>query len=320
MIYFELYPGDYLRDTTRLTLVEHGAYLRLLMAYYAEEEPLPAEYDALFTIAGATKSVEKEAVKRVADKHFPVGSDGLRHNGRADEEIAKAAERMEAGAERRSNDAERQKRARERRRAMFDQLREQGITPAFNATTAELEALITEHVTSTRHVTGGVTGRDSGRDITRDNTATTRHTPYTNQKQKASPHAPLSPEPPASPPMTTDAGRACLLMRQAGCIQTNPSHPDLLAALAEGVSPEALRDTAAEGIAAGKSKPFAWAITTARSRHAEGATTIPQGANHGHANSGAGRKLSAVEQVEQRIRERRESESGDGATLTLGHG
>ena len=320
MIYFELYPGDYLRDTTRLTLVEHGAYLRLLMAYYAEEEPLPAEYDSLFTIAGATKSAEKEAVKRVADKHFPVGSDGLRHNSRADEEIAKAAERIEAGAERRSNDAERQKRARERRRAMFDQLREQGITPAFNATTAELEALIAEHVTSTRHVTGGVTGRDSGRDITRDNTATTRHTPYTNQKQKASSHAPLSPEPPASPPMTTDAGRACLLMRQAGCIQTNPSHPDLLAALAEGVSPEALRDTAAEGIAAGKSKPFAWAITTARSRHAEGATTIPQGSNHGHANSGAGRKLSAVEQVEQRIRERRESESGDGAPLTLGHG
>lgn len=73
----------------------------------------------------------------------------------------------------------------------------------------------------------------------------------------------------------TPAARACLLMRKAGCVQTNPSHPDLLAAIAEGVDPQALADTAAEGIAAGKPKPFAWAIATARGRHAEGAAVIP---------------------------------------------
>ena len=73
----------------------------------------------------------------------------------------------------------------------------------------------------------------------------------------------------------TDAGRACLLMRKAGCIQVNPSHPDLLAALAEGVTPETLADTAGEGIATGKTSPFPWAIATARSRHAEGARAPP---------------------------------------------
>ncbi|MFK2876919.1 DUF1376 domain-containing protein [Rhodanobacter hydrolyticus] len=98
-----------------------------------------------------------------------------------------------------------------------------------------------------------------------------------DQEQKASPHAPLSQDPPARPSSPTEAGRACLLMRQAGCVQTNPSHPDLLAALAEGVTPQALRDTAAEGVAAGKAKPFAWAIQTARSRHAEGASALPAG-------------------------------------------
>lgn len=110
----------------------------------------------------------------------------------------------------------------------------------------------------------------------------------------------------------TDAGRACLLMRRAGCAQVNPSHPDLLAALAEGVTPEALADTAAEGIAAGKTKPFAWAIATARSRHADGAATIT-GAIHGHAVSGAGRKLSAVDQVKaaNEAAEQREASAGD---------
>jgi hypothetical protein len=72
----------------------------------------------------------------------------------------------------------------------------------------------------------------------------------------------------------TLAGRACLLMRQAGCGHTNPSHVDLVAALSEGVSPEALADTAREAVESGIRRPFAWAIATARGRHADGAGTV----------------------------------------------
>lgn len=78
----------------------------------------------------------------------------------------------------------------------------------------------------------------------------------------------------------TTAGLACRLMRDAGCTDTNPSHPNLLAALGEGVTPEALADTAREAITAGKQRPFAYAIATARSRHAEAATTNTPGASH----------------------------------------
>jgi len=55
---------------------------------------------------------------------------------------------------------------------------------------------------------------------------------------------------------------------------TNPSHPELLAALAEGVTPEALAATAREGVETRKGNPFAWACTTARGRHAQGAKDI----------------------------------------------
>lgn len=72
----------------------------------------------------------------------------------------------------------------------------------------------------------------------------------------------------------TDAGLACRLMREAGCGQTNPSHPDLLAALAEGVTPQVLAHTVREAIAANVRKPFAYAITTARGRRADGARDI----------------------------------------------
>jgi uncharacterized protein YdaU (DUF1376 family) len=94
--YFELYPGDYLRDTSRLTLVEHGAYLKLLLTYYAEESPLPAAHAELYAIAVALTPTDKAAVRKVADRYFPVGDDGLRHKNRCDEEIAKAQKRIEA--------------------------------------------------------------------------------------------------------------------------------------------------------------------------------------------------------------------------------
>lgn len=99
--------------------------------------------------------------------------------------------------------------------------------------------------------------------------------------------------------VATLAGRACLLMRQAGCPTTNPSHPDLLAALDEGVTPQALADTVTEGLSRAPpvAKPFAWAITTARARHAEGPKQPPQntGTHHGP------RRLAPADEVEQFI-------------------
>lgn len=100
MNYFELYPGDYLRDTSRLTMLEHGAYLRLLMAYYGEEEPLPAAHGELFVIVSAVSAADKAAVVKVADRYFPVDDrDGLRHNSRADTEIGKAQKRIRTARE-----------------------------------------------------------------------------------------------------------------------------------------------------------------------------------------------------------------------------
>ncbi len=255
MNYFELYPGDYLRDTTRLSLTEHGAYLRLLMAYYAEEAPLPSDYDELFVVTSAVRAIDKEAVRKIGDRFFPIGDDGLRHNGRADAEIEKAQRRIETarvnGAKRHRNNTQRD-----------TQRDTQRLTHSG-------EALHTPHAT----ISVGET-EASTQDLATQ----------------------------------TAAGRACLAMRQAGCAQTNPSHPDLLAALGAGITPEALADTVREGLSRAHpiTRPFLWAIATARSRHAAGPSTIPE---HAHANGSSRRKLSAVEQVEQAIRERREREA-----------
>jgi uncharacterized protein YdaU (DUF1376 family) len=248
--YFELYPGDYLRDTTRLTLVEHGAYLRLLMAYYSEEKPLPKSDAELYVIVSAISAADKAAVRKVADRFFPVGEDGVRRNGRADAEIEKAQKRITIARENGSKGGRKP-------------------NPAGNPT-------------------GNPSGNPAG--SSRGNPERTQrgthsgealHTPHAihHQEQKPAPHAPSSPGTPAQPPPATEAGRACLLLRQAGCARVNPSNPDLLAALAEGVTPEAIRDTYGEKPDA--TNPFAWAITTARSRHAEGPKQISTGPPNG---------------------------------------
>lgn len=110
----------------------------------------------------------------------------------------------------------------------------------------------------------------------------------------------------------TDAGRACLLMRAAGCSQTNPSHPDLVAALAEGVTPEVLGHTAGEAVEAGIGKPFAWAITTARNRHARGAAAVASAPSAPGVPNETHRRLSAVERVRANVEaaERRDRAAG----------
>lgn len=72
-----------------------------------------------------------------------------------------------------------------------------------------------------------------------------------------------------SMPMTVPMGtakHASRLMLEAGCKSANAHAPELVAALEEGISPEALAETAREAIANGATNPFRWAIATARGR------------------------------------------------------
>src|SRR6185436_7768871 len=88
-----------MRDTMHLSLAEHGAYSLMLDTYYATERPLPQEYDSLYRICRAMSRAEQEAVRSVAEQFFKVSDDGLRHNNRADEEIAQAIPKIKAAQE-----------------------------------------------------------------------------------------------------------------------------------------------------------------------------------------------------------------------------
>lgn len=94
--YYERYCGDYARDTAHLDLIRHGAYTLMLDTQYATERGLPAPYGDLYRICRAMNRAEQEAVRSVADAHFPIGDDGLRWNPRAKRDIAAAQSRISA--------------------------------------------------------------------------------------------------------------------------------------------------------------------------------------------------------------------------------
>ena len=92
MNYYKRFPGDFLIVTMNLTMVEDGAYNRLMDWQYKNEKPLPKSRDELYRVARANKPEERRAVDRVVADYF--GEDGWQDRTRA--EIADAKPRIEA--------------------------------------------------------------------------------------------------------------------------------------------------------------------------------------------------------------------------------
>jgi uncharacterized protein YdaU (DUF1376 family) len=96
MIFYSRFPGDYLKKTAHLSLVEHGAFCVLLDSYYGSETPYPNDLDTLYRICRAMSYSEKKAVRSIVEQFFYVAKDGLLHNEKADKVIAHALPRIEA--------------------------------------------------------------------------------------------------------------------------------------------------------------------------------------------------------------------------------
>lgn len=199
MNYFELHIGDLAEATAHLSMLEDGAYGRLLRKYYASERPLPADVKQIQRLVGARSKEEREAVDTVLAEFFVLQDDGW-HQSRCDAEIAAFQAKQAGRAEEKESAKERQRRARERRATLFEALRGHGEVPAWTTTTIELEAMLSR-------VTGASQSRVVTPPVTRDDTATqtpdTRHQSPDSRLQKgkvggAEPAAQASPTTPST--------------------------------------------------------------------------------------------------------------------------
>lgn len=85
MNYYRRHIGDYLKDTSHLSLLEHGVYTRLMDVYYTREAPIPEGGAA--RLIGARSPEEREALESVLREFFQLEGK-LWYQSRCDEEIA----------------------------------------------------------------------------------------------------------------------------------------------------------------------------------------------------------------------------------------
>lgn len=238
MNHYPHHIGDYLKGTAHLTMLEDGAYRRLIDLYYLREGPLPADKRQVYRLARATSTAEKKAIDTVLEEFFVVAPDGFFHN-RCNEEIEKYQLVGEDAEAKKENEKERQRRHRQRRKELFEALRSYDVVPPWDAKTTDLEALLSQH--QERPVT-----RDSNVPATR--TATANHYPIPNTHNLSpTPHRDRCTEtdpgetnasdenPPYGDP--TKAGLLAKLLRGLG-VQVAPSNPSFKQWVDEGLDSE----------------------------------------------------------------------------------
>lgn len=98
--FLPLYTGDYIRDTQHLSLLEHGAFLKLLMYCWDQKGPAPHDERRLMGICNARSKEEITAVYGILEEYFVRMDDGW-HNVRLTKELQKSEaisqNRAEAG-------------------------------------------------------------------------------------------------------------------------------------------------------------------------------------------------------------------------------
>lgn len=91
--YYRWFPGDYIRDTGTLTLLEHGVY-QMMLNYYYVMEGLPSNVGQISFLLRSKKRSERVAINSIIGKYFDMDGERL-INKRADAEIAKRKEFLE---------------------------------------------------------------------------------------------------------------------------------------------------------------------------------------------------------------------------------
>jgi uncharacterized protein YdaU (DUF1376 family) len=87
-----LYPGDYLKDTQHLTLVEHGSYMHLILAAWQAGGSLPIDDERLRTISKMDKKQWRKSSEILLDFFYEI--DGKIRHKKIDKELKKAVNNL----------------------------------------------------------------------------------------------------------------------------------------------------------------------------------------------------------------------------------
>lgn len=240
MNHYPRHIGDWIRDTAHLSEVEECIYSRCLDQYYSREKPLPADPASVCRLVRASSKEARKAVETVLNEFFSEQADGW-HQKRCDEELQTYRERVEKARENGKKGG-----------------RKPGQKPP-EENPQRTDPVIPGLAKSNPNGTDELTGIEAN------------HKPVTNSQEGIDKSIPSDGGEHSSP-----AGLACMAIKNAGMVPVNPSHPDLLALLAEGVTPAALGDLAKELRETHGQKPMSYVLKAMRNRmQSRRATSVP---------------------------------------------
>lgn len=286
MNYYKRHIGDYMKDASHLSLLEHGVYMRLLDVYYTREGAIPAAQAA--RLIGARSADEKEALEVVAGEFFTL-VDGNYVQARCDREIASMLNKAE------TNRVVGARGGRPRKATHQD------TQPASSGNPDQTQ----DEPRKNPEITQTVSGKNP------EQTQATSHKPLANNQYPPYPLAgsegvePAGSEgavfpalddsddleatepataqvdglPPSVGSACTTAGAVCLTLKVAGIPDVSPGNPKLLALLAAGADLAEFLDAGKRAVKAGKGFAYALAIVeNERRRAAQMAAQLHAGA------------------------------------------
>lgn len=229
--YYERHLGDWMRDTSGISMLEEGAYNRLVDAYYSQEEGI--EHERRYLVARAMSGPERKAVDAVLTRFFRKEGDRW-VKGRVQEELNKARARIDAAKENGKRGG------RPAKNPEVTKQKPSGFPLGSDQLTQDLTQKKAHHLSTYPDITTNSSG--DGSSEVGANDATDRQ---------------ISP-----------GSAACIAMREAGIPVhlLNPQHAELLAALDAGATPAEFGATAAELISSGKPAHMTYVIRAVTGR------------------------------------------------------
>ena len=270
MNYFELHVGDYEAATAHLSMLEDAVYGRMIRLYYRTEKPLPVDVKKIARLVRAVSKPERDAVESVLADFFELRDDGW-HQDRCDKEIARYVDGEPEREVKKANEANRLAKHRVERAGLFKQLTDAGQHAPWNIGIAELRALVKqlgkEPATPPETLQPPLPATATATPATATQTPLPRH--QTPEEEAHASSAGASPTPVALVGMALKRGGIDPL-------SINTSDPRLIALVEQGATPEEFAGLAAEAVAKGIGKPFAWVLAVLPQRRAEASSIALQ--------------------------------------------
>ncbi|WP_019558504.1 YdaU family protein [Thioalkalivibrio sp. ALE12] len=98
MNHYRHHIGDYRKDTSHLSLLEHGVYRQAIDLYYLSESPLPSDMQRLMRLLCVRTADEERALCAVLEDFFTLTNEGYEH-ARCKRELEAIYEKSEKARE-----------------------------------------------------------------------------------------------------------------------------------------------------------------------------------------------------------------------------